>query len=385
MALMKVLMFVASPFTTDPRVYLEAKSLVEAGHKVTVIAWDREKQNPQRQSLDGIEIVRVRTWLSPKYGLGTPPWHAFQLVLWQWQAYRQTLELNKESAFDVIHCHFLDALFVGARLKQKLRLPLVYDARDIYGYMMQAIFPRWIANVFLRLEKWLITNVDRIIVVNEPMRKYFEGITDKPITVIMNCKPLQNLEYQPRGSGDKFTLLYIGTLHKSRPLSQILHVMKELPDVHCIIGGIGQAGYVDSIKEECRKMPNTTFAGRVPIDKVLPMTVQADAIFCILDTVYPYYNIAMPNKLFEAMVCGRPIICTKGIYSGEITEAEQIGLAVEYTEEAIEQAIIKLRDDPELRERLGRNALRAAITKYNWPNEEKKLLELYRDIESQLD
>ncbi|HIE16940.1 MAG TPA: glycosyltransferase, partial [Dehalococcoidia bacterium] len=88
-------------------------------------------------------------------------------------------------------------------------------------------------------------------------------------------------------------------------------------------------------------------------------------------------KIGMPNKLFEAMVCGRPIICTKGTYSGDFVEQEEIGLAVECNVEALKEAIIRLRDDPELRERLGRNALRAAISRYNWQNQEKRLLELY--------
>ena len=57
-------------------------------------------------------------------------------------------------------------------------------------------------------------------------------------------------------------------------------------------------------------------------------------------------------------------------------------MVVECSEEALRQAIIKLRDDPQLRERLGRNALKAAINKYNWEREEENLLELYRDIES---
>ena len=78
------------------------------------------------------------------------------------------------------------------------------------------------------------------------------------------------------------------------------------------------------------------------------------------------------------MVCGRPIICTKGTYSGELTEREETGLSVDYSKEALQEAIIRLRDDAALRERLGRNALRAAITKYNWPKQEEKLLEIYK-------
>lgn len=382
---MRVIMFVSNPFTNDTRVYNEARSLIKAGHEVTVIAWDREKQNPHRQKWDSIEVVRVKTWLSPGYGLGSWPWHSFHLLLWQWQAYRQALALNKENAFDVIHCHLFDTLAIGIRLRRKLGLPLLYDAREIYGYMAARLAPDWICGVLLRLEKWLIAKVDRIIAVSEPMKRYFAGITDKPISVIMNSKPLQSLEYEPPDNKDKPTLLYIGLLDKTRALSQLIHVMKELPDVHCVIGGFGQSGYVKSIKEECRKSPNITFVGKVPLGKVLATTRKADAIFCMFDPRNPNNSIGMPNKLFEAMVCGRPIMCTKGTYSGELTEQAQAGLTIDYSEEALKEAIIKLRDAPELRERLGRNALRAAVTKYNWQREEKKLLELYETIESEVD
>ena len=60
---MKVVMFVSNAFAIDRRVYAEATSLLKAGHEVTVIAWDREGQNPSRQNSDGIEVVRLRTRL----------------------------------------------------------------------------------------------------------------------------------------------------------------------------------------------------------------------------------------------------------------------------------------------------------------------------------
>ena len=373
-------MFVSNPFTNDPRVYNEAKGLIQAGHQVTVIAWDREKQNPHRQRWDGIEVVRVKTRLLSGYGLGLWPWHGFHLLLWQRQAYRQALALHKESAFSVVHCHDFDTLLAGIGLKRKLGLPLIYDAHELYGYMAAALAPGWVGDMLLRLERWLITKTDRIIAVTEPQKGYFGGITDKSISVIMNCKALQSLEYQPPASGGRFTLLYIGLLDKTRALSQLIRVVKEIPGVHCVIGGIGQPGYVQAIREECSRSPNITFLGEVPMDKVIPMTKKAHCNFLMISPGYPYSRIAFGNKQFEAMVCGRPIICTKGTYSGEVTEREGVGLAVEYTEEALRQAIIKLRDDPALRERLGRNALRAAITKYNWQREEGKLLELYRSI-----
>jgi len=380
---MKVLMFVANPFTNDPRVYAEAKSLVQTGYQVTVIAWDSKRENPPRQAWDGIDIVRVSTRLSPKYCIASWLWNGFNLLLWWWQAYRRALMLNKETRFDVIHCHDFDTLAIGIRLKRELRLPLIYDAHEIYGYMVARNLPRWIANMLLWLEKRLVTKADRIINVHEAQKKYFSGITDKPISVIMNCKPLQSMEYQPADNKGKFTVLYIGVLHKGRAVPMLVHAVKELTGVKCLIGGIGHPNYVQALKEECSRISNATFLGKVPLDEVIPMTKQSDCVFLMIDPADINNRMGLGNKQFEAMVCGRPVICTKGTYSGELTEQEEVGLAVEYTEEALKQAIIKLRDKPGLREKLGRNALKAAIAKYNWQKEEAKLLELYKSLQNE--
>jgi len=374
-------MYVSNPFISDARVYAEATSLIRAGYEVTVIAWDREKQSPPRQNWGGIEVVRLRTRLSTKHGFASWLWNGFNLLLWQRQAYRQALILNKEKHFDVIHCHDLDTLAVGTKLKRKLDLPLIYDAHEIYGYMRMRTFPHWIANMFLWLEKRLVTKVDRIINVGEAQKRYFETITDKPVSIIMNCKPLETTEYQPARNEGDFALLYIGVLHKGRAISMLIRAAKALPGVRCLIGGIGRPGYVQALKEECSKTSNVAFLGRVPMEQVIPMTMKADAVFCMFDPKDPNSMIGTPNKLFEAMVCGRPIICTKGTYSGEVTEQEEAGLVVEYSEQALREAVIKLRDNPELRERLGKNALKAAIDKYNWQKQEEKLIELYKSLQ----
>jgi glycosyltransferase involved in cell wall biosynthesis len=377
-----VLMFVSNAFVSDPRVYAEARSLVGAGYEVTVVAWDREKQNPPEQNWDGIRVVRLRTGLPVRYGFASRLWHAFNLLLWQRQAYRQALILNGENRFDVIHCHDLDTLHIGIRLKRRLGLPLIYDAHEIYGYVIARTCPGWAARIFLWWEKRLLKRVDKIINVCEPQKKYFNSITEKPVSVIMNCKPLQTTEYQPANTGRDFTLLYIGTLHQGRALPMLVQAAKELPGVRCLIGGTGILGYVQALKEECSRTSNITFLGKVPFEEVIPMTKEADCVFLMLNPKDLNNSMGLGNKQFEAMVCGRPIICTRGTYSGELTEREQVGLSVEYSEEALREAIIRLRDDTRLREKLGRKALRAAITKYNWQKQEEKLLELYQSLQT---
>jgi glycosyltransferase involved in cell wall biosynthesis len=376
---MKVIMFVSNPFTHDVRVYNEAQTLIRSGYEVTVIARDTGRESSPRQTWDGIEVVRLRTKLPIKYGLASWLWNGLNLVLWQRQARREVLALNKEEHFDAINCHNLDTLAIGTGLKRKLGIPLIYDAHEMYAYMRMPNVPGWMVKALLWLEKRLVRKVDRIINVCEPQRRYFETITDKPITIIMNCKPLQGLEYQPPDN-EKFTVLYVGSLGPGRVVPMLVQAAKEVPGVRCLIGGIGQPAYVEALQQECARTSNVIFVGRVPIGEVIPMTGKADCVFFMADPADLNNRIALANKQFEAMVCGRPIICTKGTYSGEITEQEDVGLVVECSEQALREAIIKLRDDPQLRERLGKNALKAAIARYNWPKEEAKLLELYRGL-----
>jgi len=373
-------MLVSNPFTNDPRVYSEAKSLIQSGYKVTVIAYDWQKQNPPLENVENIHVIRFTPPLIPRHGFGGSLCKGLVLLWWQLRASHQILALKQKNGFDIIHCHDLDTLYIGIKLKRKLGLPLIYDAHEIYGYTMTRIFPRCIANMFLWLEKRWVRQVDHIITVVEPLRKYFQGITDKPVSIIMNCKPLQSLEYQPSGNKGICTILYIGVLHKGRAVPMLVDAVAELTDVRCIIGGVGIPDYIRSLEEKCGAIPNADFIGRVPMDEVIPMTKNADAIFLMINPQDLNNRIGLGNKQFEAMVCGRPIICTKGTYSGKITDEEQAGLTVEYNKEALKQAIIMLRDSPELRERLGRNALQAAITKYNWEEEGKKLVDLYEQL-----
>ena len=378
---MNVLMLLSNAFTHDPRVYAEARSLLKAGYKVTVLARDRERDNPTTAVVDGIRVERVRP-LPPLTGPG--PLHRFALicngvnllVLSQWQMYRRALKLHKREGFSVIHCHDLDTLFTGVALKRKTKLPLIYDAHEIYGYMVARQLPYWVASRFLWLEKRLVRSVDHVISVDEAQRKYLASITGRPITLVMNCKPLQGRDYRPPGN-DVFTVLYIGVLHKGRPIQMLIDAVEEMEGVRCIIGGVGPPEQVRAIEHRCASARNASFVGKVPIHDVIPMTFRADAVFLMLDPHDLNNRNSLANKQFEAMVCGRPIICTKGTYAGDLTGQENVGLTVEHNKEALKDAIATLRDDRHLSERLGCNALHAALTRYNWEREEQVLRDVY--------
>lgn len=373
---MKILMTLSNPFTHDPRVYNEAKSLIKAGHEVTILAWDKNRKNKSEEVKDGIKIIRS---YNTKF-MDLLPYDIFRLHLWWKKGYKDALKLYKKNPFDIVHSHNLDTLPIGLKLKKKLYVRLVYDAHEIWGYMVSKDLPRWWANYYLKKEKKLINKTDKIITVNDPLREYFEKITKKPINIIMNCKHIQKTRYEAVNN-KKFTLLYIGVLNSSRFLIEIVETIIKIPEVKLIIGGMGKTAYVESLKNSCKEAKNIDFIGIVPNEKVIPMTKKADTVICVVDPNNKNNKIGLPNKIFEAAVCGRPLIVTKGLYYTKIVvEKGKFGIDIEYNKEALKDAILKLANDKKMCEELGKNALKAALNEYNWEKQEEKLTELYKDL-----
>ena len=64
----------------------------------------------------------------------------------------------------------------------------------------------------------------------------------------------------------------------------------------------------------------------------------------------------------------------------QLSHGIKMGLAVEFDEKRFKNAIIRLRDDPKLREEFGMKALKAALGEYNWNKQEEKLLTVYESM-----
>ncbi len=372
---LKILMILSNPFIVDPRVYKEAKSLVDAGYSVTVIVWDRHKDFEQECKIDGIKVVRIHNSGLMKF----LPHDLFRNPLWWRKAYKKGLELYKNGFnFDVVHCHDLDTLIVGMLLKRKLDIKLVFDAHEIFGYMAARTMPQFIVYLIFKLEKKLVKYVDYLITAEVTYNDYFKSLGCNSIITILNCKDLIIKNYKSPKT-EIFTIIYIGVLNRSRFFPESLEVIGNIANVKFIIAGKKENIYQE-IEKISKKYSNIYFIGSVPYNQVIPYTLDANLVLCMIKPDDINNKIATANKQFEAMVCGRPIICTKGTRSGEITEQENCGLVIAYDKTSLKNAVIRLRDSPEFCDKLGRNALKAAINKYNWRIEEKKLLNLYKKI-----
>jgi len=120
------------------------------------------------------------------------------------------------------------------------------------------------------------------------------------------------------------------------------------------------------------------FLSWLPYDEVIRYTRNADILFALYNPNIPNNRYASPNKLFEAMMCSKPIIVSDGSSMADIVRKENCGLVVPYGNvEAIKHAILTLKDNPELCTQLGRNGRGAYEEKYSWKIMEERLLAAY--------
>ena len=367
---MKSLMLVSNDVVRDTRVLQEARSLVRAKYDVTIVGWDRENVHPTGElSIDGIDIRLLKSTSLMKIA----PSMVIRSTLWWRSAFRQASEVT----YDLVHSHDLDTLQTGVRLKKRRKVPLLFDAHEIFAYMIEGDYPKTVMDYATRMERRLVKSADHVVTVNDRLKAHYEALTDKHVTVVMNCREDIAPKYTPP-SNDVFTVVYIGNLHKSRYILELINVVQKMEGVRLLIGGHKELA--EEVRRRCAGHVNTTFLGEVPNDEVLRHTAAADAVFCMFDPGNRNNQVGSPNKIFEAMAVGRPVIVTRGILSGDIVEKERCGLAVEYTEAALRTALETLREDPAKAQELGRNGLAAARREYNWGVQEKHLLAAVRSL-----
>jgi len=362
-------MIVSNDVVHDPRVLKEARALRDAGHEIVCIGWDRSGTLERMERRDGIEIHRVRT----DGGMRLLWKDLFRNPVWWRRARRIAMSLS----FDVVHCHDLDTLPVGVRIKEATGKPLVYDCHEVFGYMIEADVPRAVVEYVFRLERRLAPEADRVIAVNDMVKEYVDRVSSGRAVVVRNCHDTILDTYRSPPSAP-FTVLYLGTLHVSRFILPAIEAMADLPNARLLVGGSKQL--TPLVEAACARRPNAKFLGMVPSERVFPMTVESHVVLSMFDPSHRINHVGLPNKIFEAMAAGRPCLVTEGLPMADLVQREECGLAVPYSKDGFRGAIEGLISNPGLAERLGRNGLIAAKREYNWDNEKRRLITLYEGL-----
>ena len=377
-----VLMLLANAYRPDPRVRKEALALIERGWQVTILAWDRQAELEPETLDQGIRVVRVQ---SARSGYGSGSRQLFRIPRF-WQA---AVRLGLQLSPDALHCHDLDTLPAGWRLKRRLNIPLVYDAHEDYPALMSLYLPGLLVSALSLLERWLVRTADATLTASTVLADRFRQQGVSTVTVIPNVPMLEPFESitpeqvqaarQAIGlDDDTLVVAYIGGFSRNRELLPLIAAGKDLPGVEILLWGDGHQR--QAVVDSATSAANVRYLGWLPAEQVPLMTCLADVIYYCLATGYPGAVYNAPNTLANAMAAGRPILANRVGDLGRIVLETGCGLlVVPASPPAIRQAIRELAD-PELRARLGSAGRRAARQEYNWASVQDRLGKVYEGL-----
>lgn len=375
----RVTMLVRNPFTNDTRVEKEARSLALAGHQVIVVAEGRPSL-PRTNDGDGIAVIRVERPLA-------------RLPALRFIAYRQRLIRALEvTRPDVLHAHDADALDPVGAAARRLGAPFIYDSHELWLQQgprgRSAPYWRAFLAYYRLIERRYVPQAVAAISVSPPIVRALAELYQRPFHLVPNYPDAtgqvhrREIRSLPGGEGipdGAPIILRLGGLTAGRGVEELVEAMVAVDEGHLVLLGAGHIG-----AELGRLAAHRGVADRVhvlapvPPDQVVDYAASAaiglsPAIPTSLNDAY-----SLPNKLFQYMAAGIPVLASDFSHVREIVEGSDAGRTVDMTKPPlIAAALREMLADPEGRRRMGSNARNAVLGRYNWATAERELLAVY--------
>jgi len=369
----RVMICRSNPIAPDPRVEKEAQSLCKGGYSVQIIGWDRSAVLPKQENMGWAVINR----LTIQAGYARGMMNLFPLLHWQIGLLAYLLRHSEE--FDILHACDFDTILPALVCKRLRNKRLIYDIFDFYSDHLRAT-PKMVKRLIRAVDIWAIGQADGLILVDDQRSRQIAGAHPKSLAVVYNSP--QDAEPEMGSAGEEETqirMAYIGLLQLERGLLDVLEVLSRHPDWKLDLAGFG--GDEAQILARAEGLRNVSWHGRVPYSKALALSARANVLIGLYDPNIPNHRFASPNKIFEAMMLGKPIIVARNTNMDRIIAESGAGIVVDYGDvDGLESALIRLDRDPALRARLGRSARQAYERQYSWAIMEKRLLGMYCEV-----
>ncbi|MGO9018932.1 MAG: glycosyltransferase family 4 protein [Syntrophobacteraceae bacterium] len=384
------------------RTFENTKRWVDAGHKVTVLTCAPNHPRGilypgyknrlfQWDTLEGIRILRVFTFLSPNAGFMRRTLNYFSYML------SATLLSTLVGKVDIVVStspQFFCGM-AGLWVSLLKRKPWVLEIRDLWPESIMAV--RQVINPILirfleGLTTFLYKSADHIISVTHSFTQHIakRGISGERISVLTNgvdlaqFQPVSKKDFIRRGNGrtelaGKFVVSYIGTHGMAHGLETVLLAAEILrPNDRILFLLVGDGAERGNLLNKRNKagLENVLMFPQQPREKVPGFLALSDACMVLLKKK-DIFETVIPSKIFEAMGMERPVILGVAGESKGIIEEADCGICIEpENPQQLADAVLKLFNDPGLAARMGRNGRRRVIAAYN----RETLAGIYLDI-----
>jgi glycosyltransferase involved in cell wall biosynthesis len=372
---------------TGTRSYEFAMSLVKSGHRVTMLTSNAARTELQCEArdrvvhdhIDGIEVITVRVPYSQRMTSPERMWRFVQFMMGSlWVAIRL-------ARHDVIVASStpLTVGITGMVAAITHRAPLVFEVRDLWPeapIQMGVIRSRIAIGVLRWLERTIYRRSHRIIALSPGMRDGILAAGCKPgkVTIIPNCADLDLFEPGPAnevlmqryGLHGYFVAGYVGALGAANGLEILVDAARLLKargvtDVKFLVCGEGSRG--DDLRSlvQSEGLWNLVLLGGIPRQE-LPEILRLCSASLVLFKNLPIMGTNSPNKLFDALASGRPIIVNNDGWTRDLVREEGVGRVAEPgSAESLAEEVLWLRDHASARMEMGRRARQLAESQFD--------------------
>nr|WP_285855708.1 glycosyltransferase family 4 protein [Paenibacillus camelliae] len=355
----------------------EANSLIKYGYHVEILAWDRNDKYKISESVIELEDGNAKIYrfgIPATYGGGMKknfrPLLYFQYCIYNWL-------LKNIHRFDIIHACDFDTAFTAQMLAKKYKKKFVYDIFDYYVHSFKV--PKLIKNFIEFLDHRVINNSDATLICSEKRKEQIAGSNPKRLIVIHNTpKCIIDKKVKLNLNKSKIKIVYVGILADGRFVREIADFVKRNSEYEFHIGGFGQLE--EHFKLLSEDYENIYYYGKLRYDETLTLENSCDIITAIYNPEVPNHYYAAPNKFYEALMLGKPLIMAKNTGMDDIVVVNDIGEVIEYNIQSFEKGIANLVRKSNEWVNIGNRMNELYDREYSWSEMENRLISIYDEI-----
>lgn len=363
-----------SPFTHESRILKEANTLhTQLGFTELLLVGVKSKGLPSRERVDDVTTIYRLGPGKGSGGLAKLLMHIF------WCVHVFFFSLRRRP--DCINCHSLPVLPIGVAIKFLTGAKLVYDAHELETevHSLTGVKKR----IAKSLERALIGYIDLLVVVSPSIGAWYEenyGVRDYVVVLNAPRYELSDGRHDGRRSFGNVSArriaLYQGALIGSRGIDALIRAAPAFEEAGYILFFMGNGPMRARLEEIAQKNSNIRVRPAVPPDQLLKITAGADLGIHPINGDCLNHEFCLPNKLFEYLIAGLPVLVSDLPEMREVVEGNKVGLCANDWEIAtVADALMRIdaMRGPALDQRIKNAALR-----YCWSEQEKQLVAGYR-------
>lgn len=268
------------------------------------------------------------------------------------------------------------AVFLAGKIRRKR---VVYDSHEYFTEVPELVGRPEIKRIWEFIERKIFPHLSSVYTVNNSIADIYLKKYRVPVGVVRNVpnvnRPLPVTGNLPVGFTDRPVIIYQGALNIGRGLEEMIRAMVLIPDCHLLIAGDGDIrGFLEDLVQKHDLAERIYFTGRVPFEQLSWYTGQATIGISLEQDMGLNYHYALPNKLFDYLHAGLPVIASDLPEIRQVVEDADFGMIIDrFDPEYLSSTILSILADKRQLELWRNNALEAAPG-YTWENEQKSLL-----------